>query len=177
MLSNYTQQIFYIPLFKISVENWEKKKRILLNMFDKTNLDKQGDTVFSDYFTQETSHIKNISIIFRDELEIFCTEFDQKSCRVDSAWFEHSITGDFHAVHNHGQIGYSAVCYVNYDKNEHTPTHFVSPFANFDGGEIMYHIPEVDEGDLIIFPSSLLHYTKPNMSEKHRTIVSFNLSF
>lgn len=169
--------IFSIPLFQIKVSNWDKKKTLLLGMLNNTKLDRQGVTMLSDFFTQDTSHIKHLSIIFKDELSIFSREFGRNLCVINNAWFETSLTHDFHPVHNHGQLGYSAVCYINYDKNEHTPTNFISPFNHFDGGDMMYHVPIVSEGDLIIFPSSLAHYTKPNNSKKERTIVSFNLRF
>ena len=55
-----------------------------------------------------------------------------------------------HSIHNHGQLGYSAACYVTYNPNEHTPTQFVSPFNNPITGDIIQYQPmNVEEGDLI----------------------------
>ena len=34
---------------------------------------------------------------------------------------------------------------------------------------------DVEEGDLVIFPSNLFHMAPPHYSDKYRTIISFNL--
>ena len=35
--------------------------------------------------------------------------------------------------------------------------------------------PNVKEGDIVFFPSQLLHYANPNTSDKERVILSFNM--
>ena len=35
--------------------------------------------------------------------------------------------------------------------------------------------PDVKEGDIVFFPSQLLHYANPNTSDKERVILSFNM--
>ena len=63
-----------------------------------------------------------------------------------------------HSVYNHGQLGYSAACYVTYNPEKHTPTQFIAPFCHPINGDILqYEPPDIEEGDLIFFPSYLLH--------------------
>ncbi len=50
-----------------------------------------------------------------------------------------------------------------------------SPFTEFSSGDHMDFTPDVKEGDIIFFPSQLLHYANPNTSDKERVIVSFNM--
>ena len=92
------------------------------------------------------------------------------------SWFETSSQGDYHGIHTHGLVGYSAVCFIDYDSDEHTATQFVSSFNNLLTGEALQHSPEVNEGSLIFFPACILHYTEPNKSVKERKILSFNIN-
>jgi ectoine hydroxylase-related dioxygenase (phytanoyl-CoA dioxygenase family) len=39
-----------------------------------------------------------------------------------------------------------------------------------------YTPPQIKQGDLIIFPSFLNHYVKPNTSEKQRITITFNVA-
>ena len=80
-----------------------------------------------------------------------------------------------HAVHNHGPGGFSSVCFIEYDKHNHKPTTFISSFGNYITGELERYQPDVEEGDIIFFPSNLLHYAPTNLSKITRTIISFNL--
>ena len=83
----------------------------------------------------------------------------------------------YHELHNHGQLGYSATCFLSFDPKVHTPTQFIAPFNNPLNGLIVKHIPEnITEGTLLFFPSMLLHYTQPNLSTKERIVLSFNLA-
>ena len=42
-------------------------------------------------------------------------------------------------------------------------------------GQYETYVPKVKEGDLILFPSMIQHEASSNMSDKRRTIISFNL--
>jgi ectoine hydroxylase-related dioxygenase (phytanoyl-CoA dioxygenase family) len=69
----------------------------------------------------------------------------------------------------------SSVCFIEYNKSFHKPTTFVSPFGNNITGELTRYEPDVEEGDIIFFPSNLLHYAPTNLSNLKRIIMSFNL--
>ena len=69
----------------------------------------------------------------------------------------------------------SCVLYVDYDKNEHRPTKFYAPFTNPYMGVIETISPPVEEGNIIAFPSTLLHECPPCESSMPRTVFSFNI--
>ena len=119
---------------------------------------------------------------------------------VESMWTVHSYSGDYNPVHDHGTrtpMGVSCIMYLQVPRCIAT---LGNPSENFDGlnessGAVdgftyltwgtngmrdvnmlrpiteEYVKPEV--GTLIMFPSWLSHYTKPNQSNK-RITVSFN---
>ena len=94
---------------------------------------------------------------------------------VKQPWFEVAKKGDFHGPHTHGPIGMSAVCYVEFNKYEHTPTIFAPPFTDIFNSLTPTYAPDADEGTLVVFPASLLHWTERNASEQRRVAVSFNV--
>lgn len=171
---NYFKKIFCISIFEKYVEQWDRKKVALMNMVSDTCFFKGNDAVSSDFYTQETNHNQALKIIFKDEMEVFLKELGAKNYEISNSWFEKASKGEYHGIHNHGQLGYSAVCYIKYNKKEHTSTQFVSPINDINDGGSLYYMADADEGKLIIFPSMLLHYTIPNDSNEERIIVSFN---
>lgn len=174
-MNDYRDNMFVIPLLHLEVRDWKDKKKQLKDICNRCNLyDK--DCVKTDFHNQEEIYVKDILHILSEELNIFANHFDLNNFNILNAWFEKASKQNFHAVHNHGSIGYSAVCYVDYDQNEHTPTQFISPFNSFLTGNTLYYTPNVNEGSLIFFPSIINHYTLLNESEKERLILSFNLN-
>jgi len=170
MIENYAIDMFTIPLLHLKVKNWNSKKILLLDMMSNG----------MDYFTQKDSidlHLSNnkIQSILEEELNLFADHFGFTEYRILISWFATAKRGDYHSVHSHSSIGYSSVCYVDYDINHHKSTEFIAPFNNFLTGNNLFYIPEVEEGSIIFFPSSILHYANPNQSEKERSILAFNL--
>lgn len=157
---------FEVPIYKYKVSNWESKKKNLLNIFYNFNCKKYGNVM--------TSPIDIKTNILSDEILHFEKEIGIE-LQSTEVWFQLYEKNMDHISHNHGPIGFSSVCFIEYDKKLHKPTCFISPFANNITGELTRHAPNVDEGDIIFFPSNLIHYAPINTSEKKRIIMSFNL--
>jgi hypothetical protein len=157
---------FSIPIFKYKVQNWSTKKKQLLDLFN--NLDHRV------VVNVITSPIDIKTNILMEEVKLFEKDigFNLTSTQV---WFQKYENNMDHTVHNHGPMGFSSVCFIEYSKIFHKPTTFVSPFGNYITGELERYEPDVEEGDIIFFPSNLLHYAPTNLSKLTRTIMSFNL--
>jgi len=175
IMNDYRDDMFVIPLFHVEVRDWKNKKEQLKDICNRCNL-RDKDYIKTDFYDQKEIYVKDILYILNEELNIFANHFNFKNFNMRNAWFEDANKQNFHGVHNHGSHGYSAVCYIDYDYNEHTATHFISPFNSFLDGTTLYHAPNVNEGSLIFFPAVVNHYTLPNESEKERLILSFNLN-
>jgi hypothetical protein len=178
-MSDYTEFMFKIPIVHTSVRNWNQKKSILLDIMSNTNLEiHNNESVQSDYYIQKNNPIYTIQIaeLFEEEINVFCRNLGFSEYRVVMSWFQTSSQGEHHGIHTHGLVGYSAVCFIDFDNLEHTPTKFVAPFNNLLTGEALQYTPKVEEGSLIFFPASILHYTEPNKSPKERKILSFNIN-
>jgi len=157
---------FSVPIYKYKVQNWDIKKKKLLNLFNNFEHKIVGNVI--------TSPLDIKTNILLDEIKLFESEIKINFYSTE-VWFQKYEKNMNHAVHTHGPTGFSSVCFVEYDKNVHKATTFISPFGNYITGELQRHEPKVEEGDIIFFPSNLLHYAPVNLSDKTRIIISFNL--
>lgn len=181
-MNDYLVDMFKIPLLHLKVESWESKKKILKDLFD-VSLYKntEPDEQTTDYFykVESGNNDKDLEVvkdIFSTELNKFKQCFGFEEIEILVSWFELSVNGQQHEVHNHGATGYSAVCFIDFDKNYHKPTNFISPFNDFFRGNTLTFEPKnIEDGSLIFFPSVIHHYAPPNHSNSPRMIISFNI--
>lgn len=189
---DFLDPMFSVPILHLEVRNWEKKKEELLRLYENTKsnaLTKTFRDVHTDYhyngenpnscYSQEVYRILESEILIANSQFIPEAENPQEQCNLgmENSWFESASSKSFHQVHNHGPTGISAVCYIEFDKEVHEPTHFLNPFLSHYLGSDCYYAPwGAGEGSILFWPSPILHYTQPNESEKDRLVLSFNLS-
>ena len=166
--------MFHIPLTVYKCSWWTAKKQRLLRHIDTLDLVQGDEQVLSDYRSSDT-YLDTISDILSDEMSWFAHDY-QCNPHIVRSWYERALPYMYHPTHNHGHGGYSAVLYIEYNPKYHRPTNFIAPYDHFITGEQLTYEPEVEEGDLILFPSFLHHYTHPHQSQERRTVLSFNIT-
>ena len=169
-MSNARDYLFQIPFKQYSISNWSEHKKKIVEALP---LDQYTD--FYDNLYKMPSYLPVVSDAISESMQDFA---DTYPCPVmiTSMWYANSMKGDGHKPHNHGSTGYSAILYVDFDMAEHESTIFYSPFQEPATGDSMKFKPNIHEGDLIIFPSMILHEAPANLSStKSRLIVSFNI--
>ena len=173
-MSEYIEPMFAVPIFHLYAEDWDRKKELLQALSSHQEFKKEeGEYVASDFRAKKVEWTK-IELVIRDELEKFKKQVNLP-LQVDAYWFEKGGKGDQHLIHNHGATGFSAVMYIDYDEEEHTPTQFVSPFNNVIGWVDVYSPSDIRSGSVIFFPAYVHHYTLPAESEKERLVLSWNM--
>ena len=96
---------------------------------------------------------------------------------ITESWTVYLNNGQSVHSHNHANSIVSGVLYYNDAKisfvNDKRPFLWFdeSEFNEFNSNE---HIMNLSQGDLILFPSSLVHFVKPIEQEKTRMSLSFN---
>ena len=180
---------FSIPFYIFSVEDWKNKKKIILDSlpdFTKYKLEKSkssghGDkNHYTDYFDnlkEPPEYANTVLNCIDDEMKSFCSS-TQEGWNLNAIWFQTYEKYNNFQVHNHGIGGWSAVLFVEFDDEEHSATTFYCPYPSNKRnmlGQYETYVPKVKEGDLILFPSMIQHEASSNMSDKRRTIISFNL--
>jgi hypothetical protein len=98
-------------------------------------------------------------------IENFYMELGYRSFSVDSIWFQEYETGSSHSWHTHPSATFSNIYYLNYPQDS-PPTQFLVKGKKIDA--------EVQEGDLILFPGSVIHRSPENTSSQKRLVVVFN---
>jgi hypothetical protein len=88
---------------------------------------------------------------------------------IDNLWFQQYEQNGTHGWHIHGS-NYTGVYYVDFEKN-YAKTELINPI---DDKKITI---DAEEGDIIIFPSFIIHRSPSQKINKTKTIISFNLSF
>ena len=186
--------LFEIPLFKVSLSDWDSRKQVIMDHYNRClpDMDVDADTgLLTNYFNGTKGMSYFVYDVFRNEISdfmdsLYSWHMNNDSCMrrnwdkfryiyaINSAWFQLQESHQSHGLHCHGQQGFSAVCYINLEE-DHKITEFVAPFFDFDNGMYQFAIPPVEEGDVIFFPSYVGHYTIAQPNIKNRLILSFNI--
>ena len=85
-----------------------------------------------------------------------------------NCWFQQYTKNDSHPWHRHHHCTFNNVYYLELPKDA-PGTELKIPVTN---ETIM---PNVEEGDVLIFPSAFLHRSPFNNSNKNKTVIAFNV--
>jgi len=154
-------------------------KKDLLNIFNlEKNFIKKKDEYYSDNihkldwnnssdFNRDWVKliIKDLQLYFESCLKIL----NFKKVIINDIWFQQYELNGTHGWHTHG-FNYTGVYYVDFKKN-YAKTELINPIDN------KKIIINAEEGDIIIFPSFIIHRSALQKLNETKTIISFNLTF
>ena len=115
---------------------------------------------------------------YLDEI-IIRQKIDTKSPHeIKTWWYNISGKGNWNIPHTHPECNFALVWYL-------TPSdgllNLMSPFPQRRTGDIDSHGDHISidakKGDIIMFPSDINHYVKPNQKDTDRISISMNLLF
>ena len=200
----YRNKIFPVTYYKDSIENNDEIKNVLLPILGErykdlkppeswitnklhTSFDDDSDELFfggHNFYPKilEKSYKKCFENFFNDEYII----------SIKSIWYNYYLENEYQEWHDHlGSIfnpaHFACVHFLSYDNEIHQPTVFRDPLhkyrdhsheLEFDVVDVEIYIPNVKEGDFLMFPSYLDHSVYPvKKSQKcPRITISFNIS-
>jgi len=131
------------------------------------------EKVKTDYYTDKREYanflLPKINIFLEN---IFINELNfktyMKNEMISFFWFQQYNELDTHNWHIHERSMYNLIYYV--EKSDDSPsTELKSPISD------KIFSPDVNEGDILLFPSFLIHRSAPNQSDKRKTIIAFNV--
>jgi hypothetical protein len=91
--------------------------------------------------------------------------FGYTSVQTTNYWMQQYATGGFHKWHTHENCTFSNVYYVDLDGCA-SKTTFLYRNQEFE--------VDVQEGCILSFPSFFIHCSKPNITEKIKTVIAYN---
>ena len=130
---------------------------------------------FKDLFKKISSNVKEVE----KKLSLL------KELRLNNLWYNVNDLGSFNRPHEHGGAVVSGVYYVSIPKNSgsivflntNLDLYYKHNIKNYNKYNSSTWKIEPEENKCILFPSYLVHYVEPNLSNKERISISFNYGF
>jgi len=186
------QLLFQTPLFQIKIDDVDNDE-LIKNAYELQSVDegKQASNNggwHSDYYGMKDDNIRYFTPLiekFGDILPVLPFNPSITELHKLDIWYNISKKYNFNSIHNHPRCDLSGVYYVKVPKGDCGDIAFRDPrpsvaYGNpfiverYHGGDLVGRKPEV--GNMYIFPSSLDHSVKPNMTDDDRISISFNLT-
>ena len=197
MLEKQILKLFPEPIFKYKFKDYENFNKELSDyIYSLQNKDKEG----LKRSNKGGWHSKNFqltdqnSIQFKFALKIqeyilnafqnFGWRVKNKNIRISEMWAIINKRDDFNVIHTHPNCYLSAAYYVKAPSNcgkfeiEHPNIAKKYAFPEIETkNELNLEVAsnEIEEGDLLLFPSYLPHKVSQNFSDEDRIVISFNV--
>ena len=166
-----------VPFLVFDVDAHEKIKPILLNLIAMTD---SSPVLNAPHEQISNSDWENINCMLRPYLPVVAPVFsgimrsipdvfqyeDLPADGRMSMWFQQYATGDYHGWHLHGRAAFSSVYYLDLPDGA-SATSFRVMGEEFE--------VQVNEGQILVWPSCFEHCSKPNNSLKTKTVIAANL--
>ena len=162
------EPIFKIEFFKIKCADFKNKKKKIEKV-----LKQFPEIPFNNFYSNRNKAdiTTELREIFKDEFNLMSIKFNNKIL-LQRAWSVTYDKGHYHVPHNHGSQGYAGIIYLQ-QKKDSPKTTYIQPWNNEEDKSVLYS-PEVEEGDMMIVPQFLMHYTAPNKTYYKKRIISFD---
>ena len=168
------QSLFDIPFWKIQIINFKKKKKELIKILESYPEEKKEPTeFFANRQTDRSGLIEQFASIMNQELEVFSKEI-MEDFVITETWSVSYVQGDYQLPHNHSSMGLTGILYLDLPKDS-PETVYIQPWNNYENDTIQYFSLSITEGDIVIVPSFILHFSRPNKSEETKRIISWDM--
>jgi hypothetical protein len=111
--------------------------------------------------------VKLLKPHIEDYLNKLAVALGYQSSIIDELWFQQYVNGDSHGWHTHGS-NFTGVYYLELANNS-PKTEIIEPSK-----QNKKIVLDVNEGDIVMFPSYTIHRAPVIINDTRKTIVSFN---
>lgn len=153
-------------LYKTSLMSYFDKEELMKENFDKDNITKVDFNRAQDF---QRPWVKLILEDLHKHFLKFAKQMGFEKCIINDLWFQQYDNQGTHGWHVHGH-NYTGVYYVNFN-NDCAKTRIIDP--------VTQQVRDIDaeEGDVVIFPSTVVHRALKQEIDFSKIIISFNISF
>jgi hypothetical protein len=166
---NTIQSLYSVTRFKYH----DELKDVLLQTIDQEPFTTYGNISKSDWIVPsnyERMYMKLLSPALHEHLKDVYRSLGFNTFTIRNHWMQQYVDGDFHDWHVHEDCNFANVYYIELP-DESIGTQFKDPT---DLNNVI--TPTVAEGDIITFPSMIIHRSPVNTTGKRKTVVAFNVS-
>ena len=166
--------LFNIPIWTLPTLNFSKKKKQLDRLVKAFPEEKTGLQAFStNRQSDRTGFSQAFYNIMEDELTMLMNRI-KKTIIIEDIWSVSYKKGDYHSPHNHGTIGFAGILYLEFPEGSQ-PTSYIQPWQNINNDTTMFNSLPVKEGDIVIVPKFVNHFSAPHKGKKQKRIISWDM--
>ena len=159
---------FKLEFISLKTENFKNKKKNFIKHL-KSYPEKKYPNFTSNRGNKGLADIA--AKIFEKEFLMLSNHF-KSSINLYDAWTASYKKGDYHIPHNHGSTGYCGILYLDMHKKSPV-TCYMQPWNSEKDRTVIYQ-PSAVEGDIVVVPQFIKHYTHPNTNNFKKRILSFD---
>jgi len=167
------------PCLLDSFKDHKKLKDTLVSLIKETKADylNEQQDYYSDLIhrldwsqSKNREWVKHILPSLQNHFENYAKKLGYEKVDVTNIWFQQYNKNGKHGWHTHAE-NYTGVYYVQFS-NKCAKTQLIDPFSQNKKIEI-----EAKEGDIVIFPSYVIHRATEQKENLEKIIISFNINF
>ena len=167
--------LFTIPMWSIPILNFKKKKPQLEKLCKAFPEKKHGiPTFFTNRQRDISGFAEAFNNILSEELSML-TQKLKKDIQIQDIWSVLYKKGDYHTPHNHGSVGLTGILYLNLPKDAY-PTTYIQPWNDWYSDRTIYNPLKVNEGDIVVIPRFIRHFTEPHKSKQIKRVISWDMN-
>jgi len=167
------ETLFNIPFWGIRIINFEEKKKKLVKLLESYPEGKKGVGEFATNQGSVTGLVEQFASIMKQELEDFSREI-KKDLAIIDIWSVSYAQGEYQSAHNHSALGLTGILYLDLPKDSPKTT-YIQPWHDHETDTVRYIEIPITEGDIVIVPSFVLHFSSPNKSKNKKRIISWDM--
>ena len=187
MIKSEIHGIFPVPLYKSKLSRkFTKAELHFIEKMRAKSRPNMGNTTTSDSYILNR---RSFSIL-KKEIDLFIEDYFAKiifppkaiSPYITQSWLNYTEINEHHHPHHHSNSYLSGILYIAADKDHDNVTFGhnrydqinISPTQGNEFNSIILSFP-VETGEIIIFPSSLMHSVPVKKGKNRRISLSFNV--
>ncbi len=166
--------LFQIPMWSLPTLNFSKKKKQLEKLCKAFPEKKHGmQNFYTNRQRDRTGMADAFNNIIGEELQMLSQKLE-KDIQIEDIWSISYKKGDYHSAHNHGSIGLTGILYLNQPKDAPV-TEYIQPWNDWYSDRTIYYPLSIKEGDIIVVPKFVKHFTKPSTSKSVKRVISWDM--
>ena len=166
--------LFQIPMWSLPTLNFSKKKKQLEKLCKAFPEKKHGmQNFYTNRQRDRTGMADAFNNIIGEELQMLSQKLE-KDIQIEDIWSISYKKGDYHSAHNHGSVGLTGILYLNQPKDAPV-TEYIQPWNDWYSDRTIYYPLSIKEGDIIVVPKFVKHFTKPSTSKSVKRVISWDM--
>ena len=166
--------LFEVPMWSLPSINFKKKKEQLVKLLKNYPEKRTGIQNFTTNRQSPRPNLKEaFTNIYEEELGMLVQSV-KADVAIEDIWSVSYKKGDYHSPHNHGTIGFAGIMYLEFPEGSQ-PTNYIQPWQSISNDTTIFNTLPVKEGDIVIVPKFINHFSPPHKGKKQKRIISWDM--